>query len=295
MEGDSFTYGAALSDNETFPVELSRQLGVAVYNAGRYVADPERLLEMDWLLSRIRKGPLTVLYILQELPLPSLNRQHDQKGYDKLGRALIGARLYTPIKDDLRYAKRFLDLWGRISPLRIVATRGYKSLNDDRILPNSYKKNVVERLLPNNDRFLVDHDHLAQYLDPPNDQDVRDAAEYLAWLQHQFAERGLDFCVLMVPEGISVYGPWLFKQESERLNREGRTPVFDRLEPALAKLNIKALNGLAVLRALAADDIANHRLSYYRDDHHWNVQGVTRVASAMAAVLRQSGVGNQGN
>lgn len=293
MEGDSFTFGFSLSDDETFPAVLSRQLGVPVYNAGRFVLDPERLLEMDWLIARIKKGPLTIIYVLQELPLPSLDKQHDQKAYDKLGRKLIGADIYTPLKDELRYAKRFIELWSRISPLRITATRAYKALNNDRILPNAYRKNVVERQLPNNGRFLIDREHLAQYLNPPDDEAVRQATEYLAWLQRQFANRGLDFWVLMVPEAVSVYGPWLFERETERLHREGKTPLFDRVERALVSRNVRAVNGLAVLRSLATEDIATRHLSYYRDDHHWNVQGVTRLAASMAAALRQAGVGQQ--
>jgi hypothetical protein len=265
-------------------------MGVPVYNAGRFATDPERLVEMDWLLARVHNGPLTVIYILQELPLPSLDKRHDQKAYDKIGRALLGADTYTPIKEDLRYAKRFAELWGRISPLRIMTIRADKALNDDRLLPNAYRKNVVERILPNNERFLLDHEHLANYLNPPDDEAVRKAAQYLARLRSEFTRRGLDFWVLMLPEAVSVYGPWLFKEETERFRREGRMPLHDRLERALAQEHVPAVNGLAVLRSSAEQDVLSGRLSYYRDDHHWNIQGVTRLATAMAARLRQTGI-----
>jgi hypothetical protein len=293
MEGDSFTFGFSLSDNETFPAVLSSQLGVPVYNAGRFATDPERLIEMDWLFAHVRRGPLTVVYILQEFGLPSIDKQHDQKLYDKVGRYLLGADTYTPIKDDLRYAKRFAELWTRISPLRIAAIRADKALNNDDLLPNAYRSNVVERTLPGGGRYLFDHQHLAVYFDPPDDEAVRKAAQYLAALKNEFARRGIDFWVLMLPEGVSVYGPWLFPEETERLRVAGRVPLADRMVHALAEENVRAVNGLEVLRPTAADDVRSGRLSYYREDHHWNVQGVTRLASAMAATLRESGIGQE--
>jgi hypothetical protein len=286
MEGDSYTYGAALSDNETFPAVLAQELKVGVFNGGRFFADPERLLEIDWLLSRIRRGPMAVVYVLLEgTYLPSLGRQHDQKSYDKLAGAIIGSEMYTPIKDTLRFAHRSFHLWSRISPLEIVSTRWYKTLSNDYILPNTYRQNVIERKLPDGRRFLLDRSHVAQYLNPPGDQVAREAADYFAWFRDQLVARDLNFLVLMVPEAISVYGPWLLKNE-----KPAQSHIFHRLESELVRRNIGAVNGLSVLSAATPADIASGHLSYYREDHHWTPKGVRVLARAVAEAIRTAGI-----
>jgi len=121
---------------------------------------------------------------------------------------------------------------------------------------------------------------------------MQESVTYLQWLQQQFAQRGIDLWILMVPEAASVYGPEIFKSDAAQLQAQGRTPLYDRMEKALAEKNIPAINGLRVLRPFVADDIAKGKLSYYREDHHWTAQGVDRIATAMAEAMRRSGIGS---
>lgn len=283
MEGDSFTFGAGLSDDETFPELLSRGLNASAYNAGRFYTDPERLTELDWLLARLPRGPLTVVYVLLEPFDLDLDRRYDGGAIDRLGARTLGAA-YFEAKDELRYLRRWWQLWWGVSPLKILATRAWKTLCDDRILPNEYRKNVEERRLPDGRRFLLEHKNVERYLKPPDPGAVRKTAAYLAWLRDEVRARDADFWVLLVPEGVSVYGPWLLGKELPQV-AEG-LPYFDYLERELSRRRLKVVNGLAVLRKSAAREIETGELSYYREDHHWNPNGVRKISEALAGALR---------
>jgi hypothetical protein len=288
MEGDSFTFGAALSDEETFSTGLSRELGVNVYNGGRYFTDPERLKEMDWLFAKLQmEGRPTVIYVMLETFELSLARELGEKPVDRVGKRILGVNLYTSLKEEYRFLSRLNTLWWPVSPLRVVSRRLYKSISNDRILPNPYKASVGIRYLPGGQQFLFEPRYLDRYLNPPDDRAATDSAEYLAWLGDQFAERNMDFWVLLVPESISVYAPWLLL-ESERPVK-WQAHYLDRLEAELQKRKLKTCNTLPHLSRYAAEDIRTGELSYYREDHHWNPKGVRMVSEAMAQALRAGG------
>jgi hypothetical protein len=284
MEGDSYTYGAALSDEDTFPVVLSQELKVAVHNGGRFTTDPERLHEMDWLFSRLGQSVNTVIYVLLEPFDMSLSKGYDQKPLDSVGRALLGTDIYTPLKDTLRYWNRRYQLWWPISPMTISSTRLCKLLSDDRILPNEYKPVIKVLRLPDGTDYLVERRLLERYLHPPDDKTATDTADYMEWMAEEMSQRGLDFWVLLIPEGVSVYGPWINDQLEEPA--PDGPHYFDRLERLLRDREVRTVNGLAVLRKTAAEDISSGRLAYYREDHHWNPKGVRILGRAMADALR---------
>jgi hypothetical protein len=285
FEGDSFTFGAALSDDETLPAALARELGVRVYNGGRFFTDPERLVELDWLLDRLGNRPRTMLYVLMETVDLSAAADYDRGRVDQAGRRLLGASTYFQVKDDLRYANRFLKLWTQISPLGIVSQRTFKRLANDSIRPNSYKEHVEERRFPDGRRFLLEQRYLDRHLNPPDERTTRNTADYLASFRDQVRARGLDFWVLLVPEALSVYEPWLLRADEKAA---GRPAYLDQLERQLLVRGLNVINGLAVLRPLAAEDVAAGNLSYFREDLHWTPLGVNRIAGAAASALGQT-------
>jgi len=280
IEGDSFTFGAGLSDEQTFPAVLAREIGVNVYNGGRFFTDPERLVELDWLLEQLNGDPVLAVYVLLEPVDLNLDRLNDRGLLDQIGHSLMGEE-YGRFKDEMRFLRRRFRLWSAVSPLRILASRADKWICDGHILPNHYEQRVVKRRLPDGDRILLEPKHVRRYLNPPDDVTVRHTADYLDWLRSQLRDRNLDFAVLLVPESASLYGPWLFGE-----SRPGDTHYFDTLEKELARRYIRVINGLEVLRRTAAEDIVRGQLAYYREDHHWNRIGVHRIAREAAARLR---------
>jgi hypothetical protein len=287
FEGDSFTFGASLSDEETLAAELARQLNTAVYNGGRFFTDPERLIELDWLLDRLPRKPQTMVYVLMETVDLNPTRNYDQGAIDRIGPTVVGASAYSSAKDDLRYANRFFRLWWQISPLKITAQRAFKWLADDAKLPNSYRRSLEERSLPDGRRFLIERRYIDRHLNPPDQRTTVTTARYLAGFAEQVRQRGMDFWVLLVPEALSLYGPWLLTAEESR--GANRPAYLDRLGHVLASQGLQVINGLAVLRPWAAEDIATGDLAYYREDHHWTPLGVSRIAAAIAGALKNGG------
>src|SRR5919107_957545 len=55
--GDSFIYGANLSDEETLPAAFTRASGLLAYNAARSHLTPMMLYDLDWLLARFPAVP----------------------------------------------------------------------------------------------------------------------------------------------------------------------------------------------------------------------------------------------
>jgi hypothetical protein len=88
---------------------------------------------------------------------------------------------------------------------------------------------------------------------------------------------------VLVPEKMSVYGPALGLQLPE-------DPYLNRLERELQRRGLRVANMLPPLRADAPQDIASGKLSYFREDQHWNPQGVSRIAAKVAGAIRQAGL-----
>jgi hypothetical protein len=284
MEGDSFTFGAGLSDEDTFPAVLSRDLGAGVYNGGRFFTDPERPVEIDWLRERLAPPPSTVLYILLERFDLSLDIRYDQGRIDRIAGGVLGDTYYS-VKDEMRFARRWWQLWSAVSPLGVLSTRAWKTVSNDRILPNEYRVKVVERTLPDGRRFLVEQRNYERFANPPDARQAGETAEYMAWLRSEMRQRGLNFWVVLVPEASTVYGKWLFGHQ-QRPVAPGGLQYLDYLERELGKRGVKTVNGLTVLRGFAERDVAGGELSFFREDHHWSPAGVRRIAAAVSEALR---------
>lgn len=285
MEGDSFTFGAALSDEETLAASLTRRIGAGVYNAGRMFSDPERPQELDWLLQKLGANrPHTVVYVQLEHPDLFVGQDSDRHPVDKAGAALFG-NPYVHLRDYARYLRRRYMLWSEVAPVAILTKRAYKWLSDDRVLPNAYREYVVERTLPDGSRFLVDPRFVRRYRNPPGEAVTERTAEYLAWMRDRLRERDLSLVVLLVPESVSVYDRWLLSPVEQN-----RQHYYHRLADRLKARDIPVLNGLDVLRKDTEQDIASGTLSYYREDHHWSPVGVERIADALARFMDESGI-----
>jgi hypothetical protein len=110
---------------------------------------------------------------------------------------------------------------------------------------------------------------------------ISDRADYVAWWKDRLEERGIRMVVLLVPDKLSVYGPSL----GVKLPDE---PYLNRMERQLQNRGLKVVNGLPLLRAYAESDLQSGHLSYMREDHHWSVLGVERLAKATAESIRSS-------
>lgn len=280
FEGDSFTFGAGLDQSETLPARLAGRLSTGVYNAGRFADEPEEAKQFRWLRDRLGMSRPVVVYAFIERTDP---------WHRRAGRAaatlhrLLGSDNYSTGKEIFSLVN-FYNPWNYRAPLKILATRWYKSLLNDRLLPNEYKHRLEIRQLADGRRILLEPHDIDRYRNPPDEGKLEAAASFLAE-QHEWLEKeGASVLFLLIPERYTVYGPYI---PGETLVHAPGTAYLDRLEKALTARGFPVVNGLEVLRSSAARDMAEGRLSYHLEDHHWNRQGVDRISQAVAERLKE--------
>jgi hypothetical protein len=259
----SFVFGVALDDDETFPTQLARATGANTYNAARFAEDPETPEDFDDVMREIGARPKTVVFVHLE-PNEIYLTGKNQRRNDLLRK--------------IWFAKERPLTWIRFSPAIWTAAEAKRAVENDRILHNRYRDHVASFALPDGRRLLIRKGDLERVQSRIGDDEVRDRSEYIAWWNERMAERAARMIVLLVPERMSVYGPALGVQVPA-------DPFLNRLERRLVARGVRVVNGLPLLRAGAEADLASGNLAYFREDHHWNAEGVRRLARAVAGAI----------
>ncbi len=263
FRGFSFTFGAGLSDEQTLPSVLERQLGVNAYNAGRFHADPETPDDFDEVMAKIGARPKTVVYVHLET-----------NGH-------VGVERPRRLQRLLRFAKELPMNWIRSSPAIRYAAAAKKTVENDILLHNRYREHAPSFPLPDGHQMLVLDRELLHDVTEYEESLISDRADYIAWWAERIAERGARMVVLLVPDKMSVYGPALgVKMPAD--------PYLNRMERQLSRRGLQVVNGLPLLRATAQEDIASGHLAFLREDQHWSVSGVERLGKATAEAIRGS-------
>ena len=259
--GDSFGVATGVEDRETLPAALGRLWGRGVYNASgmRKGDEAERIRAIARRLGI--RGGLVIHEFLerQDVPVPP------------------SAKPPEPSPDA---GRAFSDLLKRVwatSRLRILAERIDRRVQDGRIVPNSYRSEVVLERLRNG----------AEILFSPIEIEVwrhRRSVDASHWrrLQAEIAKDGLRLVVLLVPVKYDVYGPLLEPPASQS------TPGADhleRLEASLVDAGVPVVNLKAVFRELAREGLPRGRYLYWRDDTHWNALGLEIAAEELVRAI----------
>jgi hypothetical protein len=281
FRGFSFVWGAGLSDGETFPAALSRELGVNVYNAARFHEDHEMPSDFDALLAKLHTNPKIAVYVHLE-PNEHNLAWNKPSAFFRLGERFIGS-IFVRTAKQVSYMGNAAATWMRLAPLKSLAVRVNKALRNDVILPNQYRENVCSFTLPNGKPLFVRKGDLKRLQTERDETTVRERARYIGWWRDKLAERHIQMIVLLVPEKMSVYGPALGLALP-------RVPYLNRLERELTQRGIHVVNGLPVLRAKATADLASGHLSYFREDQHWTPLGAAHLARATAQAIKVQGV-----
>jgi hypothetical protein len=277
FRGFSFVWGGSLSDEETLPAELARQLQVNAYNGARFLDDVEQPPDFDRLTAKLAVRPKLAIYVHLEQDAHVL-AWHEDSTLDRLGKR-IAERPYRMLSEFAGETKRSALNWVRLSPMIQLSTRARKALQNDAILPNVYRKKIAAYETPDGGRMLFENAELERAAAVVDDATIRDRAAFIASWHGHMLRRGMNSLVLLIPDKVSVYGP--------ELGIGTQNPLFlDRLERELGRRGVPAINGLTVLRPTAAADLASGQLSYWRDDGHWTPLGVQRIARATAQALR---------
>lgn len=274
IKGDSFIYGVNLSDDQTLPSVLTGRYGIPSYNGARFHDDPDGMPEWDWLLNHLPGRPSTIVYTYLEhgvftapYATPGLNgmiMRHD-----------------PTLDSELRYLKLLNTFFWQLSPTRIVTTRLFNRLENDKVFPNESAKTIRALTLPNGEKMLFrDYEYgLA-------DQDrgpatVAQSMTGFVWLKSELDKRNLRLIVLLLPNRYTLYAPVLTGNDGPWAH------YLDRMDEALHGAGIETVNGLDIYRAAARQEVDSGQFSFYREDPHWNPRGVERIAKPLADAINQ--------
>jgi hypothetical protein len=262
--GLSFTVGSTLSDEETLPARLAPLLGGNVYNAGNAEAFDED--GMDELLDRLALAPgATVIFeYLDRFAPPALATVHGPRP------ALAGR------PGQLSQIVGYLRGWLAPSPLQIGLVHLRKALEDDRILPNSSAPAALSERLANGDEMLFLP--IERTLSGQADRPVAGGPAFWRHLDARLKARGLRLLVVLVPTSYTVYAPLLARPPVSPAG-----PAYlDRLEAATRAAGVDVVNLGPILARAAREGLDRHHYVFWRDDTHWNADGVALAARAIA-------------
>jgi hypothetical protein len=275
--GDSFAQAG--SDDETLANQLGLHIGCDFYNAAG--SDEKfQLPAMSLIRLLAARIPLPAGFAIME----RVERLFVQK--PKPEPTSLGAAVAQGFS---RTASRVPGVWrldrmiGEVeemagsSPLQVLSDRAFRILKNDRILPNSYAKNVVKATLRNGDWILFYPDELVTY-----EQRWPVDVSYWTRIAPDLAKRGLTLAVILVPNKYSVYHQLLADPPSV-----GTEPgeVLERVEANLRAAGIAVVNLTQVLRVAAKSGFERHEYVFWRDDTHWNGRGVAIAAAEIVRVI----------
>jgi hypothetical protein len=270
--GDSFA--VAGRDGETLADQLGRVIGCGVYNAAapedRFQKPEITLVTAVTTRTRLRNGYVIMERVERLFPKRASRPESSSIGaLVKVGFAWAAEHVRGFTRMD-RILTNLREMAGS-SPLVNISEGVFRLLKDDRILPNSYQENVVRATLRNGDWMLFYPDELATY-----EKEWPVDISYWARTASELNEIGLTLIVVLVPNKYAVYHGLLAEPLPVAV-----TPgkLLQRVEAELRTVGIIVVNLTNVLGLAAARGLDLHQYVYWRDDTHWNEQGISIAAA----------------
>jgi len=263
LAGDSFAVSSGVGDEETLSAALSRRLGCQVYNAGGMDPDPDRLRALAGELGLTRG--LVVHAYAEDVEAPTVPPGSKRA----LNQAIAAAT--ASVDRAIGLVRGFL----LVSPLRILSERAFKHLANDRVLPNTYASSVISGTLQNGDAMLFIASRVARVR---GERAV--SASFWRWMQAELQPAHLDLVVVLIPSKYTVYRALLVDQP---VTADSEARFLDRLERALQAAGVAVINLTEPLSAEARRRAARHQYLYWRDDIHWNSEGIQLGATEILA------------
>jgi hypothetical protein len=261
LVGDSFAAGSGVSDEQSLGQELARISRLPVYNAAPNNITAPDDLRMDcglviWLESE--RAPLP-----SPLLLSTFGKPPDIGWKGRVIRGFIGDRGRERTRSLLNY----LEPWWSYSPMQIWSARALKLIQNDKFFPNTYRRLVESRTLPNGKEMLFLPDEIQHY-----NQDRSTDPSFFVELQSRLKEKGIGLLVVLVPDKYVVYHDLLSPTSKTR------RPFTDVVAERLSAANVPVVNLTEPFRAEAPVLLAHDSYLYWLDDTHWNATGIHDAA-----------------
>lgn len=259
--GDSFSWSGD-RDEYSFPAQLGQQLGCRIYNGAGLGFESRRPdgAHVNSVANRI--GMTRGVVILTELERRSFERLRAQDP-----QRARQATLWSKFQEGLRRLYR-------TSPIKRYGADMLRSVYDDRFLPNIYADNIVRVKLKNGEIMSF----YPIELRPPS-QAYPFPLAYWTKLKGDLEASKRQLIVVLIPNKYTIYQR-LFAEPDKWPTHSDQ--VLARNEAALRSLNIPVVNLAPALRALAEAGIDRHQYVFWRNDTHWNLQGVKTAAALIA-------------
>jgi len=270
--GDSFVSASSVPADKTLSGQLTTLDGGYYYNAGGFPPPGPDAIES--LLPKLNIPSGTVVFVLLERRArsapPSLDSTSSTLPPLKLGPFVVRGRA-------LRVWSR---LFGDPSPAAILSRKIFRRIQNDVLQPNIYKEEVVRRTLQNNDEMLF----YPADIDPVSDVQTPSIewSSYLKTFANRMAKHSLRTIVLLVPNKYTVYGPVLKNAPVQAIGERLMTAIQNELSNA----GVPVVNVTSVYLSDAENGLSQKHYLYWRDDTHWNANGIGVAANQMLPCIQ---------
>jgi hypothetical protein len=264
--GDSFAVGSELPEDQSLSAQLTQRFGAYFYNAG--APQPLHLRSLETVAQRLNLHHGLVIFeflesrALQDPPVatPDGSRGAAQAFFFRAMGPDWTDRLGTPLNEL------------HASPLRALAAKLGKKIQDDALLPNSFASFVIQERLRNGELIVF----LPAELKSPSDprKAAKRWAAYFAWYSTELRKDGLDLVVLLVPNRSTIYAPLLAQPRDVSASRATLEDFADALQNAGVRtvpLRNRYVHDAGIL-------LDQKKYLYFLDDTHWNGDGTAEAA-----------------
>jgi hypothetical protein len=271
LVGDSYAVGTGVSDQETLPGQLEKLIGLNVYNgSGR----PNDWPSLQRLIDRLNlRGGLVIWEESELWPIPDHVASPPQSSPSSGAAKLIPPTLRQLYKR-FQTTHLLLNNWLQFSPGQIVLSRLFRTIQDDKFLPNARSKSVAIRTLRNGQTMLFLRGSVDTY---PNPHPI--PVSFFAELNSLVKASGNELLVVLVPDKYTVYAPLLDVPPATADSEL----YLNRLQQRLDSDGVSVVNLTDTLRAQAAEGILRAEYNYWIDDTHWSTEGLRKAAQAITA------------
>jgi hypothetical protein len=170
-------------------------------------------------------------------------------------------------------------------PMRILANQVIRVAKDDRLLSNPFSSKVRIARLQNGDEMLfLATDEISTEISEGTRKEVSASVRYLKSLADEAKKYSLRHLVVLVPTKFAVYAPLT---AGALTTTPGMPGHFVELEAQLQSAGLSVLNLYPILTAHAQFEAARHRYLYWRDDTHWNADGIAIAAESIAGFMAE--------
>ena len=264
--GDSFAVGSGVSDNEALAAQVRAISGLRVCNGAGLGPDRRRTMA---LLERLNlQGTVVAWQVSERFQLP-----RQTEALPSLLKSSSHIPLRSPWLDKARVLALVARDVGRYSPLSLALHDALRRLENDELLPNSSRREVLNEQLADGSQMLFYSDEVVKYC-----TDRKIELDGLISVRDHVRRNGGELVVMPVPDKYAVYRSLL---ATPTIGCAPVVPFVELEERLFANAGIRVCAVASRLVTLAAAGLPSGEFVYWCDDTHWNPRGIREAAVAL--------------